>query len=478
MQQVDCYVDLEGEIQNLLGARGAADFLATLSGVCDHGTIDLLERALLWRASSRFVMDGDIGQLPYEVYGVMLSGPLGKKMRVEYEALPRIQNLWALVLAYQNRDSHRDQIEELKQAAASRRSGDLDIDRIFLEGRRDDLVGLDFRHLSGYVVSHLTSPEKRVWMVSVLKKLALRYSGVEGFSFSFLMAFSDYWEAAVESGSENLLGMWLPVLSTLYFSPNDAVSLKRLSDHLEQIPRQSRPPAGAARVTDEEVQFLERTLVGRTDGDLLELLNRWVLANKRPAEIQDALKVCLAEIIFELPHETWFSTLQVFNCLHAAHKYILASKNEIDRIEALYYSAFQVRRIAERNRPLTGIRPENFRAADDVGQLHYRLRLAIERRRHEEAYGLVKTLVKRFGMDQQLIDMLCLLASENGTDTYCWNHQPFVLNVIESLRLSRSSYRDRYLMSCIKFLCEVDRDPSLFNRIRNTQTVQPWDFDL
>lgn len=475
MYEVDYYT-YDENLSLLLTARGSHDFVPAFLYFLDRGISprEICQKCLESYFST-ICFDGQQFKYPYAYGAVLNSFVAMRHLLPAYDLLPVMQQLWYFIRECRsNRGPSFVSDGEFEGTSEMRLEGWLE------RGRRDPEGIGDWRLF--YSACHKEfgqSASVSELKMRVLKSL-LRAPGLGGFSFRCVLDACSATSEVFSSGDRwRLLS---PALASAFFGYSDDETLKRasesirvfLGDGILQKGNVCRRNPPRRTLYEGEILEFEKLLIEGTEDEVTDLVRRWLHAQKNVFEIFDAMRLCLAECIFELPHDTWFATLQAFHFLLGVDEYAEGCVSLKEQAEALYLSLIFLKRVVDRNRPLSGVRPENFRMSDNLRNMTERLMISIGERDLERGVGIVKYILKERGCDRELMDRLVLHVSKNEPSRYRSLDLKFVLSAIKSYSLSLSSHRGRYLFAVLRFFCDADRDEHVFNQIRNTQRVRIW----
>lgn len=405
--------------------------------------------------------------VPHALMGLEAAWQIGEFFHSKNRVLPIAEMLW-----YAVNEARQPAIDFKKVIGTPPNRSELNFEsfkKVYENESRHHQMKEAFR----YFVFLIRDPLVRKRIFSYLLRCSLRDEASVGHKLIYLMKSYEF-SQAIEW--QNFY-IWYPPLHYLIQGGEVIDHFPLVSDFYEKNQKDFSMTklSGDEGLAIEGLEKLRESVLNDEKEETLEKMKKFLTGGASLFSLFEMLKLIAAQVVYQCPFDRWPTAIHGFHYVYGLSRVLKDLEHE-DLSPALLMCALFVKKMAILSKPFSEPALKAPQTIDEKNRPLYFMEYAISRGDVPAALGAAAHLLKDKPADSTTLETLAFLSSKNLYSVLYGHDIKFAYACLKSYKNSTHPFRNQYLLSLVKLLAEMPKEPTIYHSVMNSQEIKAFGY--
>lgn len=409
--------------------------------------------------------------VPHALMGLEAAWQIGEFFHSKNRVLPIAEMLW-----YAVNEARQPAIDFKKVIGTPPPRDELNFEsfkKVYENESRNHQMKETFRYFVFLVDSEDRDPLIRKKIFSYLLRCSLRDEASVGHKLIYLTKSYEF-SQAIEWQNFHI---WYPPLHYLIQEGEGIDHFALVRDFYEKHQKDFSMTklSGDEGLSIEWLEKLRKSVLNDEKEETLEKMKGFMTGGASLFSLFEMLKLIAAQVVYRCPFDRWPTAIHGFHYIYGLST-VVSDLEPHDRCRALLMSALFVKKMAILSKPFSEPALKAPQAIDEKNRPLYFMEYTISRGDVPAALGAAAHLLKDKPADSTTLETLAFLSSKNLYSVLYGHDIKFAYACLKSYKNSMHPFRNQYLLSLVKLLAEMPKEPTIYHSVMNSQEIKAFGY--
>jgi hypothetical protein len=406
--------------------------------------------------------------IPHALMGLEAAWQIGEFFHSKNRILPIAQMLWYAV------NEARQPADDFKKViGVPPLQSELNFEsfkKVYENESRHHQMKETFRYFV-FLIMKNRDPLIRKKIFLYLLRQSLRNEASVGHKLIYLMKSYEFSQATEWRNFH----IWYPPLHYLIEGGEAVYHFPLVSDFYEKHEKVFLDAKLGGKFSLERLGRLRESVLNDEKEETLEKIKAFITEGESLFSLFEMLKLISAQVVYQSSFDRWPTAIHGFHYIYGL-SLVFSDLEAHDRGKALLMSALFLKKMAVLSKPFSEPARMAPRLIDEKNRPLYFVEYAISRGDVPAALGAADYMLKDKPADSTTLETLAFLSSKNLYSVLYGHDIKFAYACLRSYKNSEHPLRNQYLLSLIKLLAEMPKEPTIYHSVMNSQEIKAFGY--